>query len=73
MIFFSVLDSSAKFPEGILSGSLYLLGNYDECISIRLYGEDQSFPRIQGKYCLADVTPNEYISPAKSPVRMEIF
>lgn len=61
-----MLDSSAKFPEGMLSGNMYLLGNFDECISIRLNGEHLAVPRIQGKYCVLDVMPNGNLVTAKT-------
>lgn len=52
-----MLDSSAKFPSGILIGSYYQLGNYDECIGIRYSEGDLDVPQIKGQYCLAEVTP----------------
>lgn len=52
-----MLDSSAKFPSGILVGSYYQLGNYDECIGIRYSEGDLDIPQIKGQYCLAEVNP----------------
>ncbi|KAF2899933.1 hypothetical protein ILUMI_06250 [Ignelater luminosus] len=50
-----IFDSSPKFPVGMLYGSYYQLGNFDECISVQ--GKLPDYDRkIQGKYCLADVT-----------------
>jgi Nose resistant-to-fluoxetine protein, N-terminal domain len=47
--FFAVLDSSANIPAGVLEGSIYNLGDFDECLSV-----DNG--RIQGQYCLATLT-----------------
>lgn len=49
--FIAVFDSSVKFPNGLLYGSLYQMGNYDECVSVELPEK-----KIIGRYCLADVT-----------------
>lgn len=50
-----MFDSSPKFPVGMLYGSYYQLGNFDECISVE--GQLADYGRkIQGKYCLADIT-----------------
>ncbi|XP_015122529.1 nose resistant to fluoxetine protein 6 [Diachasma alloeum] len=55
-------DASAKFPEGLLAGSTYELGNFDECIQI---GEgDNAPPGLAGMYCLGDVdidVPKDYV------------
>ncbi|XP_066592007.1 nose resistant to fluoxetine protein 6-like [Prorops nasuta] len=55
-------DASGKFPEGVLSGSMYQLGNFDECLAI---GQDDDTPAgIKGKYCLAEVdiqVPESYL------------
>ncbi|GLV41238.1 uncharacterized protein CBL_04762 [Carabus blaptoides fortunei] len=56
-----MLDASAKFPQGVLIGSYYQMGNFDECISVRLHERDHDVPRIKGQYCLADVQPNEIL------------
>ncbi|CAG9858450.1 unnamed protein product [Phyllotreta striolata] len=45
-----LLDSFPKFPESILYGNYYQLGNFDECVGARSYNND-----IQGQYCLADI------------------
>ena len=57
-------DSSSKFPEGILAGSNYQLGNFDECLEIG--GETRKTPHgIHGQYCLGEVhvhAPDSYLS-----------
>lgn len=47
-----MFDSSTKFPNGVLIGSTYDLGNFDECVSVDAEINEE---RIQGKYCLATV------------------
>lgn len=49
-----MFDSSPKFPVGMLFGSYYQLGNYDECVSIKKLIKQKN-KTIQGQYCLADV------------------
>lgn len=65
-----MLDASAKFPQGVLIGSYYQMGNYDECVSVRLHERDHDVPRIKGQYCLADVQPNEILLSNKKMVRV---
>jgi hypothetical protein len=48
---FSVYDSSAKLPSGILRGNVNQLGDFDQCLSVAA----QENPSIVGKYCLASV------------------
>lgn len=45
-------DASAKSPTGLLFGSNFQLGNFDECLSVGNYYEN----KIQGQYCLAKIT-----------------
>jgi hypothetical protein len=47
---FSVYDSSAKLPSGILRGNANQLGDFDQCLSVAAQN-----PSIVGKYCLASV------------------
>ncbi|XP_034933564.1 nose resistant to fluoxetine protein 6-like [Chelonus insularis] len=49
---FEFYDASAKIPDGILSGSIYQLGNFDECVKV----EDESVIGFSRKYCLSEVT-----------------
>ncbi|KAG8222356.1 hypothetical protein J437_LFUL015952 [Ladona fulva] len=55
--FFSVFDSTTKFPEGLIAGNTYQLGSFDECIGVeaRLPGRRATDGRFVGQYCLADV------------------
>ena len=47
-----MLDSSAQQPGGVLFGSVYQLGNFDECL-------DVTGP-VQSQYCLTKVTASVY-------------
>ncbi|XP_011298798.1 nose resistant to fluoxetine protein 6 [Fopius arisanus] len=54
-------DASGKFPEGLLAGSSYQLGNFDECLQIG--DDDGTPPGLSGMYCLGDVdidVPEDY-------------
>ncbi|KAL0839333.1 hypothetical protein ABMA28_016072 [Loxostege sticticalis] len=48
-----MFDASSKSPEGLLYGSSYHLGNFDECIGIRDEGDDEV--KVSGQYCLATI------------------
>ncbi|XP_058803541.1 nose resistant to fluoxetine protein 6-like [Phymastichus coffea] len=48
-------DASGKLPEGILSGSTYHLGNFDECLDIGRNADDETPSSIGGQYCLGQV------------------
>ncbi|XP_059480960.1 nose resistant to fluoxetine protein 6-like isoform X2 [Neocloeon triangulifer] len=45
-----VFDASVKFPNGVLYGSTYDFGNFDECMQVQSKRDN-----IQGKYCLARI------------------
>lgn len=45
--FIAVWDASAKAPVGLVSGSRFQLGDYDECLSIQT--------PLEAQYCLVDV------------------
>lgn len=45
----SVFDATSKLQAGIISGNLYELGHYDQCVNIENAGAGQS---VNGKYCL---------------------
>lgn len=49
----SVFDASAKSPQGLLFGSSYHLGNFDECVGIEDPGDNGV--SITGQYCLATI------------------
>lgn len=43
----TVAESSQSEPVGLLGGTTYQMGNFEECIKTKGYG-------IRGKYCLAN-------------------
>ena len=48
-----MLDSTAKFPDGVLNFHIVLLGNMEECIDITVPSEqvgDELLPGFSGKY-----------------------
>ncbi|KAM3968322.1 nose resistant to fluoxetine protein 6 [Aphomia sociella] len=49
----SMFDASAKSPQGLLFGSSYHLGNFDECVAIE--DRSDSGMLIVGQYCLATI------------------
>lgn len=49
---FSVFDASAKSPQGLLFGSSYHLGNFDECVGI---DDSEDGVTVEGQYCLATI------------------
>ncbi|KPJ10531.1 Nose resistant to fluoxetine protein 6 [Papilio machaon] len=48
-----MFDASAKSPQGLLFGSSYHLGNFDECVGIDDRGEKGGI--VEGEYCLATI------------------
>lgn len=50
-----MFDATTKFPTGILYGSSYDFGNFDECLGVKIPDIDES---VQGKFCLAKFTFN---------------
>ncbi|KAG5864991.1 hypothetical protein JTB14_029921 [Gonioctena quinquepunctata] len=48
-----MFDASAKFPSGVLAGSSYALGNFDQCVGIKVPYPSGEFG---GKYCMAKIT-----------------
>lgn len=52
---FSVLDSSAKIPPGILYGNIISFGNYEECTEVQ-NNDAGNETDIKGKYCSTVVT-----------------
>ncbi|GBM76421.1 hypothetical protein AVEN_244792-1 [Araneus ventricosus] len=51
---FAVLDASGRLPEGFLQGTLTSLGNYQECVEIRV---NESRVNMKGQYCTVIMTP----------------
>lgn len=43
-------DSNGHFPSGILSGTFFEPGNFDECLKITSERD-----QIEGKYCILEV------------------
>lgn len=50
-----MFDATTKFPSGILYGSSYDFGNYDECLEVEIPLQDRT---LSGKYCMAKFTFN---------------
>jgi hypothetical protein len=46
-----VLDSSTKFPEGVLLGTLTHMGDFEECLEVNVKEEWGSF---RGQHCMVD-------------------
>ncbi|KAH8385578.1 hypothetical protein KR200_000705 [Drosophila serrata] len=54
-----MIDAWGSIPPGILTGNVYDLGNFDECLSIR---KEVSLGRtIRGKYCLLLSSPGKMV------------
>ncbi|EDW43345.1 nose resistant to fluoxetine protein 6 [Drosophila sechellia] len=52
-----MLDSWGSIPSGLLTGNMFDLGNFDECLKIN---HGVSLGRtIQGKYCFLSVSPTQ--------------
>ncbi|XP_012279978.1 nose resistant to fluoxetine protein 6 [Orussus abietinus] len=52
-------DASGKFPVGVLGGSVYELGNFDECLGIGGDNDPEDAPEgVRGQYCLGEVGVN---------------
>jgi len=50
-----VFDAWGSIPSGLLTGNIYDLGNFDECLNIK---KETSLGRtIQGKFCFLSVSP----------------
>lgn len=48
-----MFDASAKSPQGLLVGSSFHLGNFDECVTIEDPSDDGL--TVEGQYCLAEI------------------
>ncbi|KAH8347528.1 hypothetical protein KR059_012044 [Drosophila kikkawai] len=54
-----MIDSWGSIPSGFLTGNVYDLGNFDECLNIR---KEVSLGRtIRGKYCFLSVSPGKML------------
>ncbi|RWS29241.1 nose resistant to fluoxetine protein 6-like protein [Leptotrombidium deliense] len=55
---FVVLDASGKLPDGVLHGTFTSLGNYDECLDIKLYDDRFNETELtKGQYCGLSIAP----------------
>ncbi|UXI18260.1 hypothetical protein NH340_JMT04203 [Sarcoptes scabiei] len=61
-------DSMGHFPHGILSGTFFDPGNYDQCLSIS--DEIDALP-IQGKYCVMEFRLNKTIENRDVSTKMD--
>lgn len=69
-------DSTAKVPEGVVSGNVYQFGHYDGCLKIKVdLGDGEGF---RGKHCLAKIkfapkpeTYSQFFVPSEDPYRMD--
>ncbi|XP_052872546.1 nose resistant to fluoxetine protein 6-like [Anopheles cruzii] len=52
----AMFDASAKYPVGVEHGSVYQLGNFDECLENRRPTSGNRPSVIATQYCLAQVT-----------------
>ena len=52
VIYYVDWDSIASQPQGLLYGSRYHLGNFDECMNSPWY---KKYPELRTQYCLADI------------------
>lgn len=48
-----MFDATTKFPAGVLYGSAYDFGNFDECLDVRVPYQNEQFA---GQYCMAKLT-----------------
>ncbi|GFS78847.1 nose resistant to fluoxetine protein 6 [Nephila pilipes] len=51
---FKMLDSSGRLPEGMMYGTLTSLGNYQECVEIRV---NDTKLTMKGQYCTVVLRP----------------
>lgn len=58
---FSILDASGKGLDGLLSGSLAAIGDYDQCLNTVAINERRgsNYGKVlfRGKYCAVDIRP----------------
>jgi len=53
---FRMLDASGKPPSGILEGTLFDFGSFDQCLNIDVpMGDNSGTKDFVGKYCLMDI------------------
>lgn len=50
-----MIESSGRFPIGLLSGTSASFGDFDQCLAVKVFDDDdQETVRLQGKYCLVE-------------------
>ena len=49
------MDALGKFPTGIAEGSFAHFGEFDECLEIEHYDQNDESKTIYGRYCLAKI------------------
>lgn len=49
-------DSSTKIPSSLLAGNVEQLGNFDQCVSVRVADADTGSDVFRGKHCTASVS-----------------
>lgn len=64
---FTVFDSAAKIPVGVLAGNQYHLGHYDECVEISVDVGERLGGTLKGQYCLAEIQINSSFSSRTDP------
>lgn len=57
-----MFDASGSFPTGILSGNVNSFGDFQECLSTRVYNTNVSF---KGKHCYVEMQP--FVNKTKAP------
>ncbi|XP_076257353.1 nose resistant to fluoxetine protein 6-like [Rhynchophorus ferrugineus] len=63
-----MFDSTAKFPTGMLHGSSYNFGIFDECINIKVPLDINPF---NGKYCLMNITMDSHSKSTRPDIDWE--
>ncbi|GFT86830.1 NRF domain-containing protein [Trichonephila clavipes] len=54
--FIYVIDSSTKFPSGVLDGTLSDFGDYDQCLNI-VKEDNRKRVQFTGQYCVVEAAP----------------
>lgn len=56
MLYFAVLDASAKLPSGVLDGTLSDFGDFDQCLEV-VKADSRKKVQFTGQYCSLDASP----------------
>lgn len=54
---YEFLDSSSRSSPGLMSGTVTILGDYDQCLDIF---SEQVHPAFNGKHCMIEIAPPLY-------------